>query len=195
MVIFRTFGNIRRTTLPPRWIMPRIGCFSFSSVPRPRAPLSRFRCPSGLFLNRGGIALVASHDIDSVDLDLAVEDDLGEFRDQSLTQVAVHRLNVVLIQSQLFPGDLPVRRVQAHEIQANATPGAAGDGRLEPFRLDRRSVPGSRGTGSVAGLAGYRRVRCARLQGSRIWDIELLQASDAGAPSRNTSRHRSKATG
>jgi hypothetical protein len=60
---------------------------------------------------------VTGHDIDLVDLDLAVQDDLGEFRDQSLAQMAGHRLNVVLIQSQ-FPGDLPVRQVQAHEIQA-----------------------------------------------------------------------------
>ena len=60
---------------------------------------------------------MASHDIDLVDLDLAVQNDLGEFRDQPLAQVPGHHLNVVLIQSQ-FPGDLPVRQVQAHEIQA-----------------------------------------------------------------------------
>lgn len=60
---------------------------------------------------------MAGHDIDLVDLDLAVQNDLGEFRDQPLAQMPGHRLNVVLIQSQ-FPGDLSVRQVQAHEIQA-----------------------------------------------------------------------------
>lgn len=60
---------------------------------------------------------MAGHDIDLVDLDLAVQNDLGELCDQPLAQVAGHHLNIVLVQSR-FPGDLPVRQVQAHEIQA-----------------------------------------------------------------------------
>lgn len=35
------FSSIRITTSPPRSIMPKIGGFSFSSVPRPRTPLRR----------------------------------------------------------------------------------------------------------------------------------------------------------
>ena len=36
-------------TSPDRWMIPRIGGFSFSRVPRPRAALSRFRRPSRFF--------------------------------------------------------------------------------------------------------------------------------------------------
>ena len=34
-----TLANIRITTWPPRWIIPKIGGFSFASVPRPARPL------------------------------------------------------------------------------------------------------------------------------------------------------------
>src|SRR3954471_23977305 len=40
---------MRRTTSPPRWSRPRIGGFSFSSVPRPGAALSRRRRPGRPF--------------------------------------------------------------------------------------------------------------------------------------------------
>src|SRR3954469_11106871 len=44
-----TLGSIRRTTCPSRWIKPRIGGFSFSSVPRPQAPFRRRRRPARPF--------------------------------------------------------------------------------------------------------------------------------------------------
>src|SRR3954462_4793279 len=47
-----TLGSIRRTTCPSRWIKPRIGGFSFSSVPRPQALLSRRRRPARPFFGR-----------------------------------------------------------------------------------------------------------------------------------------------
>src|SRR3954451_23542138 len=47
-----TLGSMRRTTWPSRWIKPRIGGFSFSSVPRPHAPLSRRRRPARPFFLR-----------------------------------------------------------------------------------------------------------------------------------------------
>ena len=49
MVRCWTLGNIRITTRPPRWIMPKTGGFSFSRVPRPRAPLSLRRRPARPF--------------------------------------------------------------------------------------------------------------------------------------------------
>jgi hypothetical protein len=42
-----TFSSMRM--LPPRSIMPNTGGFSFSSVPRPRAPLNRLRRPVRFF--------------------------------------------------------------------------------------------------------------------------------------------------
>jgi len=45
MVACLTFSNIRMTTSPERWIMPKMGGFSFSNVPRPRAPFKRLRRP------------------------------------------------------------------------------------------------------------------------------------------------------
>src|SRR3954463_11299072 len=53
IVFCLTSGSIRRITWPLRWIKPRIGGFSISSVPRPRAPLSRRRRPArSFFLGR-----------------------------------------------------------------------------------------------------------------------------------------------
>src|SRR3954447_494451 len=47
-----TLGSIRRTTCPSRWIKPKIGGFSFSSVPRPQAPFRRRRRPARPFFLR-----------------------------------------------------------------------------------------------------------------------------------------------
>ena len=43
MVACRTLASIRMTTWPPRSIMPKIGGFSFSKVPRPRPPFNLLR--------------------------------------------------------------------------------------------------------------------------------------------------------
>src|SRR4051812_8467925 len=53
-----TLGSIRRTTCPSRWIKPKIGGFSFSSVPRPQAPFRRRRRPARpFFLGRQSLLL------------------------------------------------------------------------------------------------------------------------------------------
>jgi len=62
-----TSDNILMTTWPPRWIIPRTGGFSFSSVPRPSSPFSRRR-PGRLFFHRFGMAFVPGHNIDLVAL-------------------------------------------------------------------------------------------------------------------------------
>jgi hypothetical protein len=49
IVFCLTSAGIRMTTSPVRWIMPKIGGFSFASVPRPGAPFSRRRRPSRPF--------------------------------------------------------------------------------------------------------------------------------------------------
>src|SRR3954469_3014704 len=73
-----TLGSIRRTTWPSRWIKPRIGGFSFSSVPRPQVPLSRRRRPARPFLDGRRVALVSRDDIDLVGLDGAFQRRLGD---------------------------------------------------------------------------------------------------------------------
>jgi len=44
-----TLASMRSTTCPPRWIRPRMGGLSFSSVPRPGAPASLRQRPSRPF--------------------------------------------------------------------------------------------------------------------------------------------------
>src|SRR3954468_2906324 len=107
-----TLGSIRRTTWPSRWIKPRIGGFSFSSVPRPQVPLSRRRRPARPFFGR--VALVSGDDIDLVGLDRAFQRRLGDLGNQ--TSAKMRRHIVIVVQAQLL-SDLLVRQVQAHEIQ------------------------------------------------------------------------------
>src|SRR6266545_6367455 len=52
MVACWTLASIVMATSPPRCIMPKIGGFSLAKVPRPRAPLRRFRRPSRPFFVR-----------------------------------------------------------------------------------------------------------------------------------------------
>src|SRR4051812_42925429 len=107
-----TLGSIRRTTWPSRWIKPRIGGFSFSSVPRPQVPLSRRRRPTRPFFGR--VALVSGNDIDFVSLDRAFQRRLGDFGNQTFAKMRRHL--VIVVQAQLL-SDLLVRQVQPHEIQ------------------------------------------------------------------------------
>ena len=97
--------------------MPRIGGFSFSSVPRPGAPFNLLRRPCGLFFDGGGIALLTGDDINLVDLDLARQDDRRSFGGQPFAQLRRHLLHVIFIQAQLLC-DLSVGEIQPHEIQA-----------------------------------------------------------------------------
>src|SRR3954452_21097602 len=92
-----TLGNIRRTTWPSRWIKPRIGGFSFSSVPRPHAPFSRRRRPARPFLDGSRISLVPGHDVDFVGLDLAVQRRLGNLGDKAFAKMRRHVVDVIVV--------------------------------------------------------------------------------------------------
>src|SRR3712207_6013092 len=112
-----TLASMRMTTCPPRWIRPRIGGLSFSSVPRPGAPASLRRLRAAPFRDSSWLALVASDHIDFVDLDLALQPRSRDFGDQAAAQLLRHDLHVRPRKAQ-FLADLPVREVQPHEIQA-----------------------------------------------------------------------------
>src|SRR4028119_2410672 len=95
IVVCRTSASMCRTTCPPRWIRPRMGGLSFSSVPRPGAAFSLRRRPRRPLWpppprgpsppcawgagrgapcgRRRGLALVAGHHVDLVDLHLAFQ--------------------------------------------------------------------------------------------------------------------------
>ena len=60
------------TTSPLRCIMPKIGGFSFASVPRPRSPFSRRRRP-GRFFDLLGFTLMSCHYIDFVAFHFAAD--------------------------------------------------------------------------------------------------------------------------
>ena len=64
-----------------------------------------------------GVSCVTGNNIDFVDFDLAIQNDSGDFRHQTVPQVARHRLHVIFVQAQL-PGDLSIRQVQTHEGEA-----------------------------------------------------------------------------
>src|SRR4051794_36080642 len=114
IVTCRTLASMRRNTCPPRWIRPRIGGLSFSDVPRPGMPLSLRRRPERpfYFSNSRGLALVAGHHVDLVDLHLALQPRLRDPGHQTAAQLFGHGLRVGRAQLQL-QGDLPVREVQA----------------------------------------------------------------------------------
>src|SRR5918994_2036600 len=68
IVVCCTLASMCRTTWPPRWIRPRMGGLSFSSVPRPGAPASLRRRPSRPFWPRpraGPCARVQAHEIEA----------------------------------------------------------------------------------------------------------------------------------
>src|SRR5215213_10827098 len=100
---------MRRTTSPPRWTRPRIGGLSFSSVPRPgAAPSADAGAPGAPFGDRGRAAFVAGHDVDLVDLDLALQPSRRKLGGEPVPELLGHRLHVGFAEVQL-PGDLPVR--------------------------------------------------------------------------------------
>src|ERR687897_693291 len=109
MVACWTLASIRITTWPPRSILPKIGGFSFSRVPRPRLPFNRLRRPFGP--HRLGIALVPGDDVELVEPDVAAQDDVGRLRHDAVAQH--HGLGVTLTQTQ-FLRDLTVRQVHPH---------------------------------------------------------------------------------
>ena len=111
-----TLGSIRRTTWPSRWIKPRIGGFSFSSVPRPQAPLSRRRRPARPFFGRPPGCPCARRRRRPRRPRPAVQRRLGDFGDKAFAKMRRHVVDVIVVQAQLL-SDLLVRQVQPHEIQ------------------------------------------------------------------------------
>ena len=107
MVACWTLSSIRTTTAPPRWIIPKMGGFSVSRVPRPRAPFSRRRRPRRPFFHRFRASFMAGHDIDLVAFHVSRQNRFGLAGDDAVTQVLGHPLHVVWIQPQLL-GDLGV---------------------------------------------------------------------------------------
>src|SRR3954471_10550183 len=73
IVVCCTLANMRRTTWPPRWIRPRwVACPS----PACPGPARRPACGgvrAAPFDNSGGLTLVPGHDVDLVDLHLALQ--------------------------------------------------------------------------------------------------------------------------
>src|SRR4051794_4841939 len=97
--------------------MPKIGGFSFSSVPRPGIPFKPRRRPVRLFRHHRRLTFVARRDVDLVTFDHTLQD-LGRTRCQDAgAQLLSHGLHVTNIEIKL-PGDLMVRQVQAHEVEA-----------------------------------------------------------------------------
>src|ERR671914_579916 len=69
IVVCCTLATICRTTGPPRWIRPRMGGLSFSRVPRPACVDVR----AAPFGHGRGLALVAGHHVNLVDLHLTLQ--------------------------------------------------------------------------------------------------------------------------
>src|SRR3954447_19701877 len=86
-----TFSNIRITTSPPRCNIPKIGGFSFASVPRPRPPFRRRRRPSLLFFDLLGMPLMSRHHIDFVAFDRAGKRHRGPAVNDPLAELLDHR--------------------------------------------------------------------------------------------------------
>ena len=112
-----TFSSSRITTCPPRWIIPKTGGFSFSLVPRPRAPLNRFLRPLRSFFYCVRMSFVPRYNIDFITFYLSFKRYRWPFFLYSFTQLLSHFLNIILVQIQ-FQGNLPVWKIQWHQIQA-----------------------------------------------------------------------------
>ena len=112
-----TLASMRRTTCPPRWIRPRIGGVR-RSAPNPspacRGPALPPICGGGRaapFGHGRRLAFVSSHDVDLVDLDLAVQPHRRRLGDQAAAQLLGHDLHIRPVEAQLL-GDLAVREIQ-----------------------------------------------------------------------------------
>src|SRR3954447_21068582 len=145
MVACRTLGNICRITAPPRWIRPRAGGFSFSSVPRPGAPGSLRRRPGRPFFDLAWLALMPGDTINLIDLGSAFPLRGRRPSEQTLAKLLGHRLHVRGIQAQ-FLSDLPVGEVQPHQIEAQ-------DPHAERLMMSRQHRAGQVVEPSMARLA------------------------------------------
>ena len=94
-----------------------MGGFSFSSVPRPGAPLSLRRRAGRPFFDLFGVPLVTGHHIDLIAFDIPRQHTwLRLAGKDALSQLLCHALHVVFVQVQ-FVGNLAIREVQAHQVK------------------------------------------------------------------------------
>ena len=112
--------------------MAKIGGFSFSSVPRPRAPLRRRRRPLRAFFYRLRVTFVAGNHIDLVAFDFSTQGYVRLAIHDPLAQSSRHFVRLGRGQTQLR-ADLAVGQVQPHEVRTQH-PGAK---RLVMARKDR----------------------------------------------------------
>ena len=76
---------------------------------------------------------MAGHDVDLVDLDLALQPHRDSLGGQAAAELLGHGLHIRPVEAQL-PGDLTGGEVQAHEGQAQQAPRAAAAGDARPAR-------------------------------------------------------------
>jgi len=97
-------------TVPPRWIIPKIGGFSLFRVPRPRAPFRRRRQPFRSFFHRLWMSFMPGHDIDLIAFHVAPRDGFDLASNDTLAEWLGHPLDIVRVQRQPL-GNLCVREV------------------------------------------------------------------------------------
>ena len=129
-----TLASMRSATWPPRWISPRVGSLSFSSVPRPPLPFQRLRHwnlgqlrPARLpacgtvraapLCHSRRLALVPSHDVNFVAFHLALQFHRRRSGGQAAAQLLRHGLRSRSAQAQL-QSHLPIGEIQSHEVEA-----------------------------------------------------------------------------
>ena len=88
-----------------------MGGFSFSRVPRPRAPLSLFRRPDRLFFHLFWMAFMARNYVDFVAFHLAAEGHIRTFLMYGLPELLSHFLNIADIQVE-FLSNLAIRDIE-----------------------------------------------------------------------------------
>src|SRR3954465_357148 len=93
------------------------GAYPSRACPDPVCPSACVAAPSAPFSDGRGLALVAGHDVNLVDLHLALQPRLRDPGHQTAAQLFGHGLSIGRAQLQL-QGDLPVREVQAHKVEA-----------------------------------------------------------------------------
>src|SRR4051794_17968108 len=87
-----TLASMRNTTCPPRCIWPKIGGLSFASVPA--LPPACGGVPAAPLGHRRGLALVPGHDVDLVDLHLALQPHRRDLGNQAAAQLLRHGLYI-----------------------------------------------------------------------------------------------------
>jgi len=193
IVLCCTLASICRTTWPPCWIRPRMGGLSCSSVPRPGAPASLRHRASRPFWPPPPAGPCArprrrprrSRWMPSHPAPPRPATSPPRFGDQPGAQLLRHDLRVRDGQAQL-QGDLPVRKVQAHEVKAQHPHAqrlvVRGQHRVgEVVEAGRARLC----TDSAGDAAACRRTRPGRPRNWRIQGSTHLAASDAAAPARN----------